>query len=179
MPEKDVLRRYPWTEQELRDEGFRYYKRRKEVVLAGELPEEEAPLTIKTEWETLGATASYVICFRSEDIVKDKLYDYLHWPVRADHFADLYRPWDEKGWNPTPSEEHLISLGCQPCFHRVGVWAKKLTRPAIVQSVESPEPIAVPANAWLCVGAEGSAWGSPYSTTEEGFVSRYDTSTPG
>ena len=46
MPDGKVLREYHWTEQELRDDGFRYYKQWKRVVLARELLTEEAPLTI-------------------------------------------------------------------------------------------------------------------------------------
>ncbi len=178
MADKEVLREYPWTDEELRSEGFRYYRWRKKLVLARELPEAEAPLTIKTQWDTLVATAGYVICFRSADTVRHGLYDYTHWPVRADHFRDLYRPWDEQDWSPTPSEQHLLSLGCKPCFRHVGVWAKKLTQSMTVQSVESPEAVEVPADAWLCIGAEGSAWGTPYSMPDEEFVSRYDQMGP-
>jgi hypothetical protein len=146
--------------------------------MARELAEEEAPLTIETKWDTLVATAGYMICFKSENTVKNKLYAYTHWPVRGDHFIDLYKPWDEEDWIPTPSEQFLLSLGCQPFFHRVGVWAKKLTQPTIVQSVESPEPAEVPVNAWLCIAAAGSAWGTPYSMPDEAFVFRYDRITP-
>lgn len=173
MAENDVLREYPWTEQELHNEGFRYYKRWKKVVLARELPEAEAPLTIKSHWDTLIATAGYMICFRSENTVKNNLYDYVHWPVRSDHFIDLYQPWSEQAWNPTPSEQHLLSLGCQPCYHRSGVWAKKLSQPRIVQSVESLNPVEVPTDAWLCIAATGSAWGAPYSMPDEEFATRY------
>ena len=174
MAQQKVLRQRDWTVEELAEEGFRYYPRRRQVVMARALPAAEAPLTIETEWDTLTAEAGYMICFRAGEAVRDSLYDYEHWPVQPDHFADLYEPWDEPGWEPTPAQQHLMSLGCQPWCNTAGVWAKKLTEATLVQSVESAEPARVPAGAWLCIASEGSAWGAPYSMDDASFEARFE-----
>ena len=173
MTEQEVLRQRDWTKEELVAAGFRYYDGRKRVVLARELPECEAPLTVKTAGDTLVAEAGYMICFEAGEAVRKGLYDYAHWPVRRDHFSDLYKAWDEPGWKPTPAQLHLISLGCRPYYRSLGVWAKRVTQETLVQSIESPRPVVVPRGAWICIGAIGSAWGAPYSMDDESFRARY------
>jgi len=63
MATDQILQQKDWTEQELLENGFRYYERKKSVVLARELPPEEAPLRIIYENDFLYATAGYMICF--------------------------------------------------------------------------------------------------------------------
>ncbi len=171
----DTLRqREGWTEKALSDSGFKYYDRQKMVEFARLLPPEEAPLTIKTDWDTLIAEEGFFICFRAGDEVNDSLYDYEHWPLHPDHFKDLYEPWEEdKKWEPKDGEKHLLLLGCKPYFRNTGVWAKKLDKEFKLQSPESKGSIYAPVGAWLLIAAKGSAWGAPYSTTDENFRSRY------
>ena len=38
----EILTQHHWTQDELRAAGFRFYRRKKTVILARELPEEEA-----------------------------------------------------------------------------------------------------------------------------------------
>ena len=171
--ELPLLRERNWTEAELVEAGFRYHLPHKKVVMSRELPPEEAPLVIKTDWDTLIAVAGYMICFESGATIRQKLYDYPHWPVEPGHFAALYRAWEGADWFPTPTEDHLLSLGCAPYYKAVGVWAKKLDQPLLVQSLESLEPVLVPGGTWLCIAAAGAAWGHPYSTTDAAFLARY------
>jgi len=119
------------------------------------------------------AQAGYMICFNLGQTVRETLHGYSHWPVRPDHFRDLYRVWHDPGWEPTPTEKHLMSLGCSPYVRHVGVWARKLEQATTVRSIESKEAVVVPAGAWLCVAARGSAWGAPYSMDDEAFHARY------
>ena len=135
-----------------------------------ELPASEAPLLIRTAWDTLLAQAGYMICFDAGDTVRESLYSYAHWPVRPDHFHNLYKAWDAPDCEPTPAQSHLLSLGCKPYSRSVLVWAKKLEQATTVQSIESRQPVVVPAGAWLCMGANGSASGAPYSMATKHFV---------
>jgi hypothetical protein len=173
MEPDQVLRQREWTEQELHENGFRYYARRKSVVLARELPPEEAPLKIVYENDILIATEGYMICFSAGWQKRKSLYDYFHWPVAPDHFADLYLAWDEPTWKPKRGEKHLMSLGCKPYYNAVGVWAKKLTHPQWIQSVENDRPFEVPTGAWLLLGSKGSAKGAPYWSTGKGLQKRF------
>ncbi len=175
MAERNFLGQRNWAQLELLELGFRYYKRPKRVTMVRELPKSEAPLLIKDERGILVAEAGYMICFEAGHIVRAKLYDYPHRPVRNDHFEALYQPWDEADWQPTLSEEHLMLLGCAPYYNDGGVWAKKLDQDTEVQSTESPRPTIVPAGDWLLIGAKGAAWGAPYSADEETFFSVYDS----
>jgi hypothetical protein len=168
-----VLRQRDWTEQELLDNGFRYYERKKYVVLARELPPEEAPLKMYYENDTHIATAGYMICFSADWRRKKNLYDYNHWPVAPDHFADTYLEWDDPTWKSNRGEKHLMSLGCKPYYNAVGVWAKKLTQSQWIQNPEQNKPFEVPAGAWLLLGAKGSAMGVPYWSTDKGFKGRF------
>lgn len=159
-----VLRQRDWSEQELLENGFRYYKRRKRVVLARQLPLEEAPLQISYENDIMTATAGYMICFSAGWLKRKSLYD---------HFADLYLEWDDPTWKPKRGEKHLMSLGCKPYYNAVGVWAKKLTQPQWIQSVEDDKPFEAPIGAWLLLGAKGSAMGAPYWGLDKGFTKKF------
>lgn len=173
MQAQHILRQREWTEQELLENGFRYYRRRKYVVLARELPPEEAPLIIVHGNNTLIATAGYMICFSAGWIKRRALYDYHHWPVAHNHFADAYLEWDEPDWKPRWGQKHLISMGCKPYYNTAGVWAKKLPQPQWIQGVEHDKPFEVPAGAWLLLGAKGSALGTPYWCMDKHFQNKF------
>jgi len=174
MKPDQVLRQRDWSEQELLESGFRYYVRKKSVVLARELPPEEAPLKIVYENNTLIATAGYMICFSVGWLKRKSLYDYHHWPVAPDHFSDSYLAWDDPTWKPKRGEKHLMSMGCKPYYNSaVGVWAKKLAQPQWIQSAEDDKPFEVPAGAWLLLGSKGSAKGAPYWGAAKDFQKRF------
>jgi len=174
MPEPEVLRQRDWTDDELRAAGFAYLPPRPDwVVMARALPAAEAPLTIVTDWDTLVADAGTMICFDATGPAREHRYDFPHWPVRPDHFRDTYVPVDEANWQPTPTEQRLLALGCRPYRRAVGVWAMRLTEDRLVQSPESPEPVVVPRGAWLLIGAQGATRGVPYSTDEASLRQRY------
>ena len=175
MERDSVLRQRNWSEAQLRAGNFRFYRRVRKLVMARELPANEAPLTIKTSWDTLVAEAGCMICFDPGKEMREDLYDYDHWPVRRDHFRDLYSPWDEPDLCPTPARQHLIDLGCSPHYNRGGVWARILSEDTWVESDESTEPVRIPAGARLCIASRGSAWGAPYSMAEEQFRARFET----
>lgn len=163
-----------WSDQELIDAGFKYYRRRKRVVLARALPVEEAPLKVQYEQDELIATAGYLICFAADRHKKKSLYDYHHWPVAPDHFADSYVELDDPNWKPNSTQKHLISLGCKPyLISSVGVWAKKLDQPQWIQGSEHEKPFEVPKGAWLLLAQQGSARGAPYWGTDKAFRSRF------
>jgi hypothetical protein len=173
METDQILQQKDWTEQKLLENGFRYYERKKSVVLARELPPEEAPLRIIYENDFLYATAGYMICFSAGWLKRKSMYEYHHWPVAPDHFADLYLTWDNPTWKPKRGEKHLMALGCKPYYNTAGVWAKKLTLPQWIRGVEHEEPFKVPAGAWLLLGAKGSTKGAPYWVTDKGFKERF------
>ncbi len=173
METNDVLRQKDWSEQELIETGFKYFQRIKYVVLARELPPEEAPLKMKYGNDILVATAGYMICFSAGWWRKGNLYDYHHWPVALDHFEDTYLPWDETTWKPTWAERHLLSLGCKPYYNVGGVWARKLEQPQMIQNPEQDTPFEVPAGAWLILGAKGSEKGVPWWSMDKGFRNRF------
>src|SRR4051794_19808417 len=102
----NVITQRNWTEQELSAEGFCYYPRKKQIVMVRELPASEAPMTIRTQWDTLVATAGYMICYDPGKTIRPTLNDYYHWPVRPDHFKQTYQAWDEPGLSPTA--KHLV-----------------------------------------------------------------------
>ncbi len=172
MISENILVQRVWTEDELLEAGFRYFERKKRVVLARELPSEDAPLKIKYKHDTLIATAGYMICFAADWRKKKSLYNYDHWPVAPDHFADLYVDWNDP-WRPKRGQKHLITLGCKPYCNIVGVWAKRLANPQWIQGVEHDQPFQVPAGAWLLVAAKGSAMGAPYWSSDQGFRNNF------
>lgn len=165
----DVIQRRVWTEEELQEAGFQYYERRKQVVMARELPPEEAPKTIKTSWDTLVAEAGSMICYEPSYMPQPTLDDYNHWPVDRQLFEDTYARWDEPDRTPTPAEMDLLLKGCEPYYKFAGVWAKSLERDTFVLSLESTNSARIPAGAWLCIGVDGEPW----SQTEDEFRARY------
>jgi hypothetical protein len=170
----DVLKQKRWTREELVARGFRYHHRKKQVVMARELPPEEAPLKIVTAWDTLIAEAGYMICYEPGETVWPALDDYMSWPVEPTIFRETYAEWDEKDWTPTPAEARLITLGCKPYYKFAGIWAKKLTKETAVQSMESPEPAKIPPGVWVGIGVEGE----PYSVSDRTFHARYEAEQP-
>jgi hypothetical protein len=168
----NVVRQREWTEEELLASGFRYYPRKKQCVLVRELPEEESPKTIETSWASLVAHAGDMIVYNPTFIIQKNLEDYEHWPVRKDIFEQTYAPWDEIYRTSIPGEIDLLRRGCKAYFKKVGAWARVLTEPTYVQSLESPEPVLYPPGAWLCIGSKGEPW----VQADDTFRSRYDTS---
>lgn len=164
-----VVRQRKWTKAELRDKGFRYYPSRKQVTMVRRLPPEEAPKVIKTPWDTIVAQAGYYIAYQSTNAPGKPLDAYEPRPIEPRIFKETYAPWRVSNWKPTPTEAHLIKLGCKPYFKTVGVWAKRLTKPTYVQSLESDTPTLAPAGAWLCIGSAGEPW----TVTNEWFHRRY------
>ena len=165
----EVIKQKDWTDEELRAAGFHYYEHKRQVTMARVLPASEAPLEMKFAYETLVVEAGYIICYQPGDIVYPNINDYDHWPVRPDIFADAYRAWDERGWLPTAPQRHLILHGCKPYYKYTGVWARKLSRPTYVLTLESSEPTLIPEGAWLGIGSMGG----PYSMDEPTFLDRY------
>ena len=171
----NVIRQRNWTEQELALAGFEQFDRIKQVVMVRRLSESEAPMTILTDWgEELVAKVGYAICYRAGDVIHTTLNDYYHWPVEPYIFDDTYRPWDQREWKPTRTEEHLIQLGCRPYYKLASVWAKRVTHPLWIQSPEHPEPVEVGLGRFLVIGARGE----PYTMTHEEFSSRYEQDEP-
>jgi hypothetical protein len=166
----DKISQHPWTETELLEEGFEPYERKKELVMARQLSEFEAPKRIVTSGgEELIAQAGYMICYRPGDRLLIHLDAYQQWPVEPEIFAETYRAWDEPYWTPTPAEKHLMELGCLPYYKAAGVWAKKLDEPVYVQSLEQHEPKLVQTGSYVAIGAQGE----PYSMGDDSFARRY------
>lgn len=171
MQNPNVIIQKNWTDDELRTEGFAPYNIRKSRRFSRILPPDESPLTIHlTQWDTVEIEAGYHIVFFAGDILQKTLYDYEHWPVSPQHYALTYADWDEP-FTPSPTEAHLISLGCVPCYKFAGIWAKKLTEPTYVQSVESSQPVLLPPGIWVGIGATGEPW----HMEDEQFNRRYYT----
>lgn len=166
MNSSQILRQRKWTEDDLRAEGFEYYQPIKRLVMAKLLFKSK---NIDIETETITGKVGDFICYNPGDEYHENPDEYDHWPVRRDIFIKNYKPWDEQDWKPNPAEKHLLSLGCQPYYKFLGVWAQRLHQPRYVQSLESPEPVEVPPGRWLIIGVEGE----PYSTDDEDFRSRY------
>ena len=158
-----------WTDRQLVEQGFEYYRPVKRVTMVRPLPDSEAPKVIKTAWDTVVARSGYIIAYVAGDSLKTGLDDYEPRPIEPHIFAKTYKPWDDPRWKPTPTERHLIALGCKPYFKVAGVWAKKLKQDTYVQSIESSKPVIAPAGAWLCVGTEGEPW----SVDDHWFHTRY------
>lgn len=153
----DTIRQRNWTNEELRAEGFRYYERKKQLVMAARLPERLAPLPISYPLETVQADAGDVICFDPSGEAKDNWRQYDHWSVKLDIFMAVYRNWDQENWIPSPAQHHLLSLKCKPYYKVSGVWAKYFTEPIWVDAIESVEPALV-SHVWIAVGAKGEPW---------------------
>lgn len=167
MAEVEVLRQREWTESDLIAAHFKRYEPRKRLVMAKVL---RTSRTIAITMESLLATAGDIICYDpGNGEARPDLDDYDHWPVRKDLFRQNYKQWDEKGWRPNAAEAHLLENGCRPYYKAAGIWARRLRKGLVVQSLESPEPILVPPGRWLCIGTEGE----PYHMSDSKFRTRY------
>ncbi len=153
-----VIRPQMWSDEELAAQGFQRYDRKKQLVMARALPETEAPLVFEWPLETLVIEAGYMICYDPGQDERPALNDYDHWPVEPAIFERTFRKWDDADWTPSPAERHLMRCGCAPYFKVEPVWAKKLIADTYVQSLESREPVLVPAGFWLAIGAMGEPW---------------------
>lgn len=162
----DVLRQHDWTDEELQAAGFRNYKPVKQLVMAKLLVETK---DFDVQVETITGKIGDFICYNPGEERHEDPDDYDHWPVRSDIFFRSYRNWDEPNWTPNPAEQHLMDLGCHPYFKVEGVWAQRLRESRQVQSLESPQPVEVPAGRWLIIGGKGE----PYHNTDEEFRKRY------
>lgn len=163
-----VLRQRQWTEEQLHKAGFRYYAPIKRMVMARMLSEDT---NIQVTLEVLAADKGDIMLYTPGTVLHDDLDDYDHWPVRRDLFRQTYDRWNDMPWTPSPTEKFLMSYGCLPYYRKRGVWALKLPISIYVQSLESPEPVIVPAGRWLAIGPEGE----PYNMSHESFLERYQT----
>jgi hypothetical protein len=164
------LRKHDWSQEELKENGFEHVPRKKEIVMARELPASEAPLKIRTHWgETLIAQAGYMICYNTSDEPLEKLSDYEQWPVDPEIFAKTYKAWDED-FQPNAALSHLMENGCKPYYKAAGVWAKTLEEDVYIQGIEHEKPVLVGKERVLAIGAEGE----PYHMGAETFHDRYD-----
>ena len=166
---KLVIKQKPWNENELRTNGFEYYQRVKEMVMVRQVSRGNAPLRVKVDFETLVIEGDHVMCYEPGERVRGNLDEYEHWPCEVSIFKETYKPWDEPGWKPSPAERDLMVRGCAPVYKFSGVWARPLTEPTYVQSLESPKPARIPAGQWLVIGAQGA----PYHMNETAFHARY------
>lgn len=166
MPRSQVLRQRNWTEEELVKAGFCYYTPTKRLVMARVI---KKAVDIEMTLEVLRADSGDIVCYTPGDQVQPSLDGYDHWPVQPDLFKKTYKAWDDPMWRPNEPEKHLMLNGCKPYFKHLGVWALKLPVAIMMQSLESPEPVLVPAGRWLCIGSQGE----PYHMSEENFHVRY------
>ncbi len=165
-----VLRQRQWTDNQLFKAGFRYYAPIKRVVMAKMLDDNA---NIETTLEVLNADKGDIMLYTPGDQLHDNLDDYDHWPVRVDLFRQTYARWDDMTWQPTPTQKFLMGYGGLPYYRKRGVWALRLPISIYIQSLESPEPVIVPAGRWLAIGSEGE----PYNMSNDSFRERYQIAT--
>jgi hypothetical protein len=168
-PTATIYRQRPWTPAELTRKQFKYYIPVKRVSLVRRLPAGEGPVTITTPYDTILAEVGDYIAYVAGTELHATLAEYEPRPIEPHIFEATYLPWDDASWKPSPTEAHLLKLGCSPYYKVAGVWAKRLTAPAYVQSIESLDMTLVPPGAWLCIGSAGEPW----SVTDEWFNDRY------
>jgi hypothetical protein len=101
-PTATIYRQRPWTPVELTRKSFRYYLPLKRVSLVRRLPAEEAPLTIKTPYDTVIAEAGDYIAYVAGDVLHEGLLDYDPRPIEPHIFDATYLPWDDATWKPRP-----------------------------------------------------------------------------
>ena len=165
-----IIKQRDWADEELITAGFARYERKKQLVMTRILPAAEAPLTIVWPLESLVIDAGYVICYDPAQGIRSALGDYDYWPVRPDIFERTYKTWDEPGWVASRAEAHLMDLGCKPHFKAEGIWAKKVATDLHIQSVESPQPVLVPAGKWLAIGSLGEPWYIEDATLQSRYI---------
>ncbi|MEM9953934.1 MAG: hypothetical protein AAF846_20155 [Chloroflexota bacterium] len=165
-----VIRQKQRTEEELKQEGFKRFSRKKQIVMARSLPASESPLQIDTSWGgVLTALAGDMICYNTEGQQFDDVSQYDHWSVKPHIFDTTYADWDEN-FQPTLAQRQLLNIGCKPYYKSVGVWAKSLDSDVYVQGLEHDKPVLIPENRVLAIGAEGEPW----AMGDETFHDRYD-----
>jgi hypothetical protein len=166
VKEPQIWRQQKWQDDELRTLHFRPYETRRQLRMARVV--EEAS-TVDTTKEELIAEAGYMLCYTPGTEVRANLVDYDQWPVRFDLFHKNYSPWPQEGWQPNPVEKHLMENGCRPYFKSTPVWARRLQSGVMVESLESKQPVRIPAGRWLVIGIEGE----PYHTADAKFRQQY------
>jgi hypothetical protein len=166
----EIVKQRQWSDEELCAAGFAPYERKKQLVMARVLPAAEAPLTIIWPLETIVVEAGYILCYDPAEGIRPALAEYDLWPVRPDMFALSYKVWDEPTWSPSPAEDHLMRLGCNPYFKAQKIWARRLPTSMYVQSVESPVPVLVSAGNWLAIGVLGEPWYIEDSTFQHRYT---------
>ncbi len=164
----EIIRQKQWTKQQLQKAGFRYYNRKKSLVMARRLPEAEAPLTVHANHEMLTVQAGYMICYNPGKKMQKRVEDYEQWPCDPEIFRATYKAWDLP-WKPGSQERQLLERGCKPYYKHTGVWAKRLTEDIYVQSMESPEPVLLTAGNWLVIHGQEH----PYHMSHKAFCERY------
>lgn len=164
-----VYQQRKWTDDQLLAQGFAYYKPIKQVTLVRVLPASEAPLIIKTPYDTITAHAGFYIAYVAGTELRQHLHEYEPRPIEPHIFEKTYLVWDDPAWKPSTTQAHLLTMGCKPYYKIAGVWAKHLREDTYVQSIESSHPSLAPVGAWLCVGIAGEPW----SVTDAWFRSRY------
>ena len=159
-----------WTKAELRAEGFRYYNREKQLVMAARLPLDIAPMRIDYPSETVYAQAGDIICFDPGKMPHGRLGGYDYWSIKPEIFKTTYRKWDEPGWMPNAAERHLMNRGCLPYYKAVGVWENRLTEPTPIIALESEGVAIIPPGMWLAIGQRGEPWHIDPKTFAERYV---------
>jgi hypothetical protein len=171
MNTQQVLRQRAWTEAELKASRLKYYAPRKQCIMARTIT---LPVNVEMTIEILSADMGDVMVYDAGKGSKMPDVDqYDHWPVRRDLFNKTYKIWDDLRWQPNEAELHLIMHGCRPYYKHKGVWAIRLEKPVLIQSLESPKPVEVPPGRWLIIGSEGE----PYHMADKKFRERYQVAT--
>lgn len=173
----NIIKQRVWTIEELLSAGFKQYTRRKQRIFAARLPLDSNPLPIHYTFETVYAEPGDVMIFEAGDAPQNRLSEYTHWSVKPHIFANTYKSWDEPQWQPSPAEKHLMEFGCRPYYKFKGVWARRLTEPTTILSLESPKPNRVPAGVWLAIGDRGEPWHIEDDTFHDHYILSESAST--
>lgn len=164
-----VLRQRDWNEEALRAAGFRHFQPRKRLVMARELGCARA---VRTADGALEARPGDMLCYRPDEQARAHPDEHEHWPVRRDLFEQNFRPWDEL--LPDLADLPLFfQAGCSAWYKHGGVWAQRLARKRLIQSLESAAPVQVAAGQWLLIGSAGEPW----HMSDAAFRSRYREAT--
>jgi len=154
----EPIRQRDWQKSELIAQGFQYYERKKQLIMAARLPESKAPLRIEYPSEVAYAQAGDIIIFDPGMMPPKRLGGYDFWSVKPDIFRKTYRRWDQPDWQPNPQERHLMNHGCKPYYKHAGLWAKRLSAPTPIESLEGDDISIIPAGMWLAIGQRGEPW---------------------
>ena len=82
-----------WTDRQLVEQGFQYYRPVKRVSMVRPLPDTEAPKTIKTAWDTVVARPGYIIAYVAGDTLKQSLDEYEPRPIEPKISSMTERTW--------------------------------------------------------------------------------------